>query len=364
MVIDPANLNQVVRTVLGEPDAVVSTLQVVNLPVRARSLHILHGTALVAGLERPWRLALKVLAPVAGQDDPAHTVYWKREGLLYGSGVLADLPPGIRAPRCYRCEEQADGSVWLWLEHVRDDAEQPWATERWRLIARRLGQFNGAYLAGRPFPSAPALGGRRLRTWLERHVPLVARIAVAPSNPNVRHWWPQPIVDAILRLWSERDALCDALEELPQTFGHGDAIRRNLLTQRLPNGSNETVAIDWEHAGYYAAGEEVGQTLSVAAAFFDAAPADLPALDEAIFTSYLAGLTDAGWQGDPRPVRFAYCAHAALRNLFNAVGTTVPDEAGRANAVATYGHTWEELAERRAEIRPFLLERASEAQMF
>ena len=122
------------------------------------------------------------------------------------------------------------------------------------------------------------------------------------------------------------------------------------------------MAIDWEHAGGYAAGEEVGQTLSSASAFFDVEPVDLPALDEALFAGYLAGLGDAGWRGDPRPVRFAYLAHAALRNAFNAVGATVANEAGRASALQTYGHTWEELAARRAVLRPFLLDLADEAR--
>ena len=108
--------------------------------------------------------------------------------------------------------------------------------------------------------------------------------------------------------------------------------------------------------------EEVGQTLSVAGAFFDVAPDDLPALDEMLFGEYVAGLHDVGWQGDARSVRFAYAAHAALRNAFNAVGTLAPTDAQRAAAQQTYGHTWEELAERRAELRPFLLDRAAEAR--
>jgi hypothetical protein len=180
----------------------------------------------------------------------------------------------------------------------------------------------------------------------------------------VSRFWPQPIVDALLRLWEERDAFCTMLEGLPQTFCHGDAIRRNLLARRGSDGSEETVAIDWEYSGYLAAGEEVGQTVSVAAAFFDVEPDDLPALDEALFAGYLGGLRDAGWRGEERQVRFAYAAHAALRNAFNAVGATLPDEAGRA---ATYvhrgqGRTWEDLAAARAAVRPFLLDRAEEAR--
>ncbi len=365
---DAARLQEVVRVALGEPGAVLGRWEVAPLRggggVRAgdSALYTLSGMARVGAAERPWSAVLRVLAPVAGQDDPTRIHYWKREPLLYSSGLLDDLPAGLRAPRCFGCDERTDGTVWLWLEHVREDGERAWPLERWALAARYLGQFNGAYLDGRPLPRAPWLGGRRLRAWLERHGPLVAQIAAAPDNPDVRRWWPRPMVDAILGLWEERDAFCAALERLPQTFCHGDAIRRNLLSRRRADGSEETMGIDWEFAGHYAAGEEVGQTLSVAGAFFDAEPAGLPALDEALFAGYLAGLRDAGWRGDPQPVRFAYAVHAALRNAFNAVGASAPDEVRRAAAQQNYGRTWEELAERRAALRPFLLDRADEAR--
>jgi hypothetical protein len=356
------------RAAVGEPGAVLGEWAVA--PPRgafggsgaASSVSVLTGTARVGAAERPWSAVLKVVAPSAGQDDPADVLYWRREALLYGSAMLDDLPGRLRAPRCYARDERADGSVWLWLEHVQEDGERAWPTDRWALAARHLGQLNGAYLAGRSLPEAPSLGGRRLRTLLARQHDLVARIAAAPGDPAVRHWWPRGVVDEILRLWAERERFLDALERLPQTFCHGDAIRRNLVARRRPDGSQETVAVDWEHAGLYAVGEEVGQTLSVGAAFFDLDPAELPALDEALFAAYLAGLADAGWRGDPTQVRFAYAAHAALRNLFNAVGTVVPGAAQRAATLARYGRRGEELAERRAQIRPFLLERAEEAR--
>jgi hypothetical protein len=376
-VLPPERLREVVRAALGEPAAGLGGWDAV--PLRggsgagalggASALYALAGTARIGAAERPWSAVLKVLAPVPGRDDPAHHRYWKREPLLYGSGVLDGLPGGLRAPRCYGVDERADGTVWLWLERVREDGDRAWPPARWALAARHLGRFNGAYLARRPRPRAPWLGGGRLRAVVEAHAPLVARIAAAPADPAVRRWWPRPVVAAVLRLWDERGVLCAALERLPQTFGHGDAIRRNLLARRPPGqaagAAAETVAIDWEFAGHYAPGEEVGQTLSVASAFYDVAPAELPALDAALFTAYLAGLRDAGWRGgagDERRVRFAYAAHAALRNLFNAVGASVPDEAGRAAAHLTYGHSWEALAARRAEVRPFLLERADEAR--
>ena len=355
-------LQELVPKVLGEPRAVLGEWEAVPLKAFgaldvARSVFNIRGMARVGVAERPWSLVLKVLGPAAGPDDPTHIDYWKRELLLYSSGLLDDLPAGLCAPRCYGCDEPMDGVVWLWLEHVREDRDRAWPLARWALAARHLGRFNGAYLVGRSLPRTSWLSGQRLRTLSDRHHSLVAQIAKAPGKPEVRRWWPPQVVAAILRLWDERDAFCDALERLPQTFCHGDAIRRNLLS-----GAEETVAIDWACAGHYAVGEEVGQTLSVASAFYDIEPADLPALDEALFASYLAGLHDVGWRGDPTQVRFAYVAHAGLRNAFNAVGASVPDDRRRAAALENYGRTWEELADRRAAIWPFLLDRADEAR--
>lgn len=354
-------LTDVVRAALEDPSAVLGAWDAVPLKEGhdAHALYLLQGNARVGVVERPWRVILKTLTSAAG---PTHADDGRRELLLHRSGILDDLPGALRAPRCYATDELADGTIWLWLEQAHEDGPRTWPLERWAIAARHLGHFNGAYLAGRPLPVAPGLGGRRLRTWLARHAPLVERISAAPENPAVRHWWPRSVVDDLLRLWAERDVFCTALERLTPTFGHGDAIRRNLFARRRADGAEETVAIDWEHAGYYAGGEEVGQTLSVASAFFDLEPTDLPTLDAALFAAYLAGLRDAGWSGDPRPVRFAYAAHAALRNAFNAVGATEPGEAGRASALKTYGHSWEDLAERRAAVRPFLLERADEAR--
>lgn len=362
------SLPVVIRAALDDPQAKPGDWRMEPLQgglgtiTRASRLFRLSGAAEVNGAERAWSVVLKIVAPLAGSEDPSQISYARRERLLYASGILRTLPPGLGAPRCYGWGDRPNGAAWIWLEHVREDRARHWPPERWALAARHLGQFNGAFAVNRPLPRAPWLGGGRLRSWLGRHVLLVERIEAAPSNPQISQWWPQSIVDAIRRVWAERDRYCAALDRLPQTFAHGDAIRRNLLSRRSADGSEETVGIDWENAGYYALGEETGQMLSVASAFYDLAPADLPSLDEALFDQYCEGLRDAGWRGDRHRVRFAYTAHAALRNLFNAVGTLIPDDAQRAATQQNQGRTWEELAERRAAIRPFLLDRAAEAR--
>ena len=181
---DDANwrLREVVQLALEEPNAVLRGWDAAPPPggycglAGGSTLYLLSGTARVGAVEYPWRVVLKVLSPVSGRDNPTRVHDWKREMLLYRSGLLEALPVGVRAPLCYGCDEQEDGSVWIWLEHVREDGERMWPTARWALAARHLGQLNGAYLAGRPLPHAPWLGGQRLRTWLERHGELVARI--------------------------------------------------------------------------------------------------------------------------------------------------------------------------------------------
>ncbi|HEY3078750.1 MAG TPA: hypothetical protein VGM69_02470 [Chloroflexota bacterium] len=361
-------LQEVVRAALGRPGAELGGWEVAPLHGGVGALtgesrvYRVTGTAVVGTAEQPWTVVLKVLAPVAGQDDPAHSRYWKREPLLYGSGLLDDLPAGLRALRCYGHDEPADGSVWLWLEHVQEEGEPTWPLARWALGARHLGQFNGAYLAGRALPRAPWLGGGRMRSWLERYAPAVARIAAAPADPDVRRYWPRPVVDGIARLWRERDAFCAALERLPQTFCHGDANRRNLLARGGADGAAETVGIDWAYAGHWAVGEEIGQTLSLASIFFDVDPDDLPALDEALFAGYLAGLRDAGWRGDTRLARLGHAAHAALRNVFIPAIAPAPDQQRAAAIQQSQGRSWQDIAERWAAVRPFLLARADEAR--
>ncbi len=107
-------------------------------------------------------MVLKVLSLTSEGSTPAtssetHVLYWKREALVYQSDLLDDLPGGVRGPRCYAITEQPDGSVWLWLEEVKEIYGPRWPLEQYARAAHHLGHMNGAYLAGRPLPSYPWL---------------------------------------------------------------------------------------------------------------------------------------------------------------------------------------------------------------
>jgi hypothetical protein len=101
--------------------------------------------------DRPWSVVLKILTRSGGVDVPGDYRYWRREPLVLASGLLDDLPHGLRGPRCFAVEERGE-TLWLWLEDAPDTFARPWPIERFALAARHLGRFNGAYLAGRPLP--------------------------------------------------------------------------------------------------------------------------------------------------------------------------------------------------------------------
>ena len=116
--VPPERLREVVRAALGEPEASAGAWEAVPLRGGAGAgglggegaLYALSGTARVGAAERPWRVVLKVLTPQPARDDPTHVRYWRREPLLYRSGLLDGLdaldglvdarPGGLRAPAC------------------------------------------------------------------------------------------------------------------------------------------------------------------------------------------------------------------------------------------------------------------------
>jgi len=93
------------------------------------------GQAQTADGIKPWSLILKVISPAAGWAAPADFDYWKREMLLYQSGLLADLPTDLVAPCCfdiieYPGVEYPEEEVWLWLEDMGAAEDKEWALER------------------------------------------------------------------------------------------------------------------------------------------------------------------------------------------------------------------------------------------
>ncbi len=65
-------------------------------------LFLLSGTGRDDHGTQSWSIVLKILNnPKEWAQDPRSWAYWKRELLAFQSGLLATLPIGLSAPRCY-----------------------------------------------------------------------------------------------------------------------------------------------------------------------------------------------------------------------------------------------------------------------
>jgi hypothetical protein len=73
--------------------------------------------------------------------------------------------------------------------------------------------------------------------------------------------------------------------------------------------------------------------------FLEAPAEDALRLDEVVFTGSIAGLRNAGWQGDERLVRFGYTAAAGLSGAISATGFLLPhiEEEGWIKAISQSG---------------------------
>jgi len=173
---------------------------------------------------RSWSAVLKITGGTASASTADVTAgeYWKREALLYQADILAQLPPGITAPRCYGINVYPGDEYWLWLEDLQESVSA-WTLDTYTQVAHHLGQFNGAYLAGSPLPTFAWLGHGRVREWLTRIEPMVAQRHEYLELPIAKQWLRDETVDRMLRLWDHRQTLLDAFERLPQCFCHHDA---------------------------------------------------------------------------------------------------------------------------------------------
>jgi hypothetical protein len=241
-------------------------------------------------------------------EDPAHWYYWRREVLAYESGMLDGLAGGLRAARCHLVAPRADGTVALWLEDLGQPAGDRWPLPRYGAAARHLGRAQGRFVTGRSLPDEPWLGRDFLRAYVTQHdgdLELLADPACWRAPP-VAALFETPPIAALQAMRQDQPALLDALDGLPRTLCHQDFHPLNLFAEG-PSGHG-TVAIDWSFVGIGAIGEGVATLVADALLDFHVVPADAEDLYETVVAGYLAGLTEAGWDGDEATVRFAMSA--------------------------------------------------------
>ena len=257
--------------------------------------------------ERDWTVVLKILTNPPEEGDITNIWYWKRELLVFQSGILDDLPVGgVKAPRFYGSSEQ-NGSAWIWMEYIREDDPPRWPLQRFPLAARYYGRFHGAYLNGRALPNYP---------WLSRDQGISWANGIIPDEN-----WDHPGVQQVLSvencqrlqwLLADKERFFHVYHALPQVFSHCDTSRRNHLFRLDNEGVEEMVSIDWAWCGIAPLGWDLSMLLVDSVLLCEMEPEDLSGVEEAAFPAYLEGLRSSGWQADHHLVRLGYCVSATL----------------------------------------------------
>jgi hypothetical protein len=372
--IDPTPLTDVVRQDQRNPafDILTWTVQPLShekIIDTTGGLFLLSGTGRDDHGMQSWSIVLKILNnPKEWAQDPRSWAYWKRELLAFQSGMLATLPIGLSAPRCYGTTEYQDNG-WIWMEHIEESTGRRWSLEHFHRAARQAGHFAGAFLSGVPLPDAPWLSAPFFRSvfadgdfWATHMDP------AAPTNawqsPVVQHAFSAALRAGVLRIWAEKQRFWETIDRLPQVLCHNDFHRRNLLWRMGADGQEDLVALDWAFCGSGALGMDLGELVATSAYFFEVEPAEVGELEATVLDGYLAGLHDAGWSGDPQVVRLGYLLSAMLwmgATLPGWAAVMLPDEAG-INVQAMYGRSADAVLAGWVTLTEFLLSRADEAR--
>jgi len=92
-------------------------------------------------------------------------------------------------------------------------------------------------------------------------------------------------------------------------------------------------------------------------------PAQLPEMEEAVFESYLQGLSEAGWRGDRRTVRLGYLLTSSMMFAPIWVGSLGhPSDNTRAWVEASFRRPLEEVIWRWSEVNQHIVALAAEAR--
>ncbi|MBI4927110.1 MAG: phosphotransferase [Anaerolineae bacterium] len=363
-------LGGAVRCCLDRPDAPLTDWQ--DAPLQhAAAVETTGGLFRISGHAGglPFSVVLKVvLRP--GEDclDPQELCYWRREALAYQTSLLADLPGGVRSPRCFGVNEW-DDRAWIWMEEIPGVGQAGWSLSDFQRAARQLGRFAGAYRTGQPVPDLPWLCASLFDSfyagdgWWARFID--------PDSP--KNAWQVPIIQQVfdvhlraqvLRLWAEKEDFLSANRRLPHVLCHNDAHHRNLALRKNEEGPVELTVIDWAFCGPGGLGNDLGQLVGTSLSYFAVDPAQAADLERAVLDGYQAGLRDAGCDGEEPLARLGYLLSLSLYwggTLAHEVSMHQPGTA-RVDTFAKYGLPLEALLPGWTRLAGFALDRADEAR--
>jgi hypothetical protein len=266
-------------------------------------------------------------------DDAARTEFtryypWRFELDIHQSGIGSVLPGGMRTPVLHHVTRPDADHLGLWWEYI-EQRQGDWTLTDYRLAARLLGALAARRRAGAAvnelLPAISRAGQSALRFYVARRV----ESSIMPALRGGQVWRHPVLREALalagdpglpgdmLALGERLPRLLDRLDEVPQTYAHGDASPANLL---LPDGEAGTVVpIDWGFGTLLPVGFDLGQLLVGLAHATDSDLSLLPAIDAEIFPAYLDGLASEDYKADPAQVRLGYLGSLTARSALCAI---------------------------------------------
>lgn len=245
-------------------------------------------------------------------NEPSHWNFWRREVRAYETGLAATAyrDAGIAAPDVLGVVERVDGGVELWLEEVAGPAGFEWGVPRLARFAYELGVAQARWI-GR-VPEDAWLSRGWLAQYLGEGPSRSVRLPLgAWESALVSAAWPTPVRGGLRRVWAERSrvlALAESLGGTEGTLCHLDVWPANLI-----DANGTSTLLDWSFVGRGAVGEDVANLIldSCSDGLMDIAL--LPEITDSCVVSYISGLRDGGWGGQPDQVRRAIAVCGAAK---------------------------------------------------
>ncbi|ETT62831.1 oxidoreductase family protein [Paenibacillus sp. FSL H8-0457] len=272
-------------------------------------------TEIDSGAQQSWSFILKVINPDPLREDPAHYNYWRREILAYSSGLLDNLPQNILTPKCFAIDEKDNRSVWLWIEDIEQDQRQ-WEWDDYGFVTEKLGEFQAAYLLGKPLPEFHWVNQQWMRSWLNecyayQYQPDIHSKRILLSDQRVA-----AIMDQFTQLEKWINDWLYGIDLLPKTLAHQDFYEMNIMLNSVQQQERKLTLIDWQFTSISGIGEDLGRFLGLSVSRGQVPIEHFKMYLELFITSYLKGMRKTGWDGDEDLPRFGFLAAFALRSVW------------------------------------------------
>jgi hypothetical protein len=318
------------------PHAEERTVAIVKVSGRARG--------------KPWSSVVKVLdMSLPAQPRFEGVTAPETEEVVYEEGYFSSSGGGLRAARCYMISRPTPVMKLLWLEDLTSATGPPFGPDALSEMAGHFGTWNGRHARQLPDLKFPLLRNAfesRFRRW--SFETKLKQLAEFDDNQIVRMMYRDrqlsvaaDFIDAMSRLarWGQTASA---------TLAYGDCSAGNLFHR-----PGETIGIDWASLTLDPTGVDagclIGSSITWGRNFVQVAQ-----IERQLFETYLDGLEESGWAGDPRDIRrgyfclFGFYVGATLTIPVNVLGAD--QFLARSYLEKRYGMAMEEIPEAAAEI--------------